>query len=67
MKQENSEIGKKVLTDGLDHCRLPLYTKTLTNIQYNFDSKYLKNKSLPHDSLKTVFDGVNQFGNFFMA
>ena len=21
MKQENSEIGKKVLTDGLDHCK----------------------------------------------
>ena len=28
MKQENSEIGKKVLTDGLDHC--PIRSRTIT-------------------------------------
>ena len=54
MKQENSEIGKKVLTDGLDLCciitvRMPSqptldYTLLLTAMQYvhtMYASKYL--------------------------
>ena len=37
MKQENSEIGKKVLTDGLDHCRLDIQ---LIAVQTSLDVQY---------------------------